>query len=252
MNTGENEFTFKEEKARDLVYYLLENDASVFKKLIPEIKAMDSESFENLFRGIPFKGKNSEDGYNYNVHNKKQFENLLDKFDNFWIILDDWYLDKKYYQYIKDLWINYICIEKLQKKNEKGIESLLSSYDIDYKNWPKSIKDDFKKKIRATKKTRILDPQKEEEFEKTRSGIKKLLKQLNDFKKKIETAPEMKIYEENTDKFIETLKTKGLQYLKKFGKKLASGKMGKIITPAASVTIPIFMGAISLDPNCCE
>jgi hypothetical protein len=117
MNNGENEIGINEEKARDLVYYLLENDASVFKKLIPEIKAMDSESFENLFRGIPFNGKNSENGYNYNVHNKKQFENLLDKFDNFWIILDDWYLDKTYYQYIKDLWINYISIEKIQKKN---------------------------------------------------------------------------------------------------------------------------------------
>ena len=247
MDNGENEFGINEEKARDLVYYLLENDASIFKKLIPEIKDMDSESFANLFKGTPFKGKNNIDEYNYNVRNKKQFENLLDKFDNFWIILDEWYLDKKYYEYIKDLWSNYISIEKLKKlNNENRIESFLNSYDIDYKNWPKSIKDDFKKKSRATKNTRILDPQKEKEFEKQRSELKKLLKQLNYFKKKTEQKPEMKIYVENTDKLMEKLK-KGLNYLKYFAK--GKGGLGTIIS---TVAIPIIGGAESVDPNCCK
>ena len=94
MNNGKNIFDFNEVKARELVYYLLENDTSIFRKLIPEIRAMDSESFENLFNGVPFKGKDHEHGYDYNVHNKNRFINLLDKFNNFEVILDEWYLDK--------------------------------------------------------------------------------------------------------------------------------------------------------------
>ena len=253
MNPGIEEIDFNEEKARELVYYLLENDTSVFKKLIPEIRAMDSESFENLFKGTPFKGENNRNGYDYNIHNKKQFEHLLDKFDNFWIILDGWYLDKNFYKYLKDLWINYISIEKLPK-NDHGIESFLKSYDIDYKNWPDNIKEDFKMKIRATKKTRILDPQKAEEFEKHRSELKKLMKQLNDFKNKIKNEPEMKTYEENTDKQIEKLKTIGLEYLKNLFGNLTSGKTGNIISilGSAPLAISIFTGAKSLDPNCCK
>ena len=55
MENGEDEDGFNEGKARDLVYYLLENDTSVFKKLIPQIRAMDSNSFENLFMGTLLK-----------------------------------------------------------------------------------------------------------------------------------------------------------------------------------------------------
>lgn len=253
MNSGVDEIGFNEEKARELVYYLLENDTSVFKKLIPEIRAMDSESFENLFKGTPFKGENNRNGYDYNIHNKKQFEHLLDKFDNFWIILDGWYLDKNFYKYLKDLWINYISIEKLPK-NDHGIESFLKSNDIDYKNWPDNIKEDFKMKIRATKKTRILDPQKAEEFEKHRSELKKLMNKLKDFKNKIKNKPEMKTYEENTDKQIEKLKTNGLKYLKTLFQNLTSGKTGNILSilGTASTAIPIIYSNESLDPNCCK
>ena len=116
MNGIEDENEFNELKARNLVYYLLENDINTFKKLIPEIRNMDSKSFQNLFMGNPFKSTENGNGYNYIVNNKKLFEKLIDKFDNFFIILDSWYLDNKYYSYIKELWINYISIENLIKK----------------------------------------------------------------------------------------------------------------------------------------
>ena len=67
MDNGNNEYDFKEAKARELVYYLLSNDTNIFKKLIPEINAMDSNSFKNLFNGIPFKSENNKDGYDYQV-----------------------------------------------------------------------------------------------------------------------------------------------------------------------------------------
>ena len=200
MNTGENVIIFNEEKARDLVYYLLENDSDFFKKLIPEIRAMDSESFENLFRGTPFKEKNNEDGNEYKVHDKKQFENLLAKFDNFSIILDEWYLDKRYYEYIKDLWINNINIENLRKENENGIDSLLNSFNIDYKNWPDNVKDDFKKKIRKNKNQRILKTQIVGEL---RNKLDKIICAFNEHKEKIHILPDN--YKESLEKINEII-----------------------------------------------
>ena len=114
---------FDEVKARELVYFLLDNDTNIFKKFIPDIKLFNSESFEKLFQGIPYK-KNAydNDGYIYNVKNKKMFEKLLDKFDNFYVVLDAWYKDKKFYPYIKQIWIRYISIQNLKGKDDKELE----------------------------------------------------------------------------------------------------------------------------------
>ena len=59
MDKKEDEFNLNETKARELVYYLLTNDTHIFKKLIPEIKAMNSNSFKNLFNATPFKSENN-------------------------------------------------------------------------------------------------------------------------------------------------------------------------------------------------
>ena len=160
MDNEDDEYCFNEEKARKCVYYLLKNDSPSFKKFIPEIKVMDSDSFENLFQGTPFKNKNEkedeDEGYDYKVKNKKQFEKLLDKFDNFSLILEDWYRDEKYYEYLKELWVKYISIENLKERDDKKLEELLKANNIDYINWPEDIKDDFKTKINNTSKTRIM------------------------------------------------------------------------------------------------
>ena len=159
MDNGNNEFDFNEEKARELVYYLLTNETNIFKKLIPEIKSMDSKSFKNLFNGTPFKSENNKDGYDYQVQNKKSFERLLDKFDNFSVILEEWYLDQKYYEYLKELWSNYISIESLQKKNDNEIEKFLKIMILIIKNGT-NIKNDFKMQINNTKKTEIWEDKK--------------------------------------------------------------------------------------------
>ena len=143
--------------------------------------------------------------------------------------------------------MNYISIEKLQEKNEKEMESLLNSYDIDYKNWPDYIKEDFKLKIRNTKNTRILDPQKEEEIKKVHYELKNLMNQLYNFKTKIKYHPEMVTYEENTDKLINKLKEIG----SKFIEKLSIEKTGTIATSfgGVSLIIPIFTGDESVESN---
>ena len=123
--------------------------------------------------------------YNYIVNNKKLFEKLIDKFDNFFIILDSWYLDNKYYSYIKELWINYISIENLIKKNDQERERLLTSYEIDYNNWPEDIKEEFKRIIKISTNTKVFAPQKVKEIEEARNEFKKVLKNMYKFKKKL-------------------------------------------------------------------
>ena len=102
MIGGQEEITYNEDKARYLVDYLLEDDIPVFKKLRKEIRAMDSHSFINLFQGVRFKNPQNANGFEYKVKNKKSFQELLEKFDNFYNIIESWYLDESYYKYIKD------------------------------------------------------------------------------------------------------------------------------------------------------
>ena len=189
MNIGQEEVTFNEAKARNLVDYLLEDDIPVFKKLRHEIRAMDSHSFINLFQGIRFKNPQNGNGFEYKVKNKKSFKELLEKFDNFYDIIESWYLDESYYNYIKDLWLNYISIKDLVEMNENAREELLKSYDIDYKNWPENVKKEFIWIIRLSKNKKIFTEKREKEISEIRNEFKCLLKKMYEFKSKIETEP---------------------------------------------------------------
>ena len=55
MSLEDDEYIFIETKARELTYFLLKNDIIIYRKLIPEIKRLDSEAFENLFKGTHLK-----------------------------------------------------------------------------------------------------------------------------------------------------------------------------------------------------
>ena len=192
---------FDEVKARELVYFLLDNDTNIFKKFIPDIKLFNSESFEKLFQGIPYK-KNAydNDGFIYNVKNKKMFEKLLDKFDNFYVVLDAWYKDKKFYPYIKQIWIRYISIQNLKGKDDKELENFLKSNKIDYENWPEEIKDEFKILITSTEDTRIMELKNiiDNQF----SEFNCILEKLISFKETIKDTPDIKNYEINAQNMI--------------------------------------------------
>ena len=136
MEDLDSETDFDEMSARDITQTILEDDVKIYKKFLPEIKKLDSKSFKNMFYG----NKN----YCYNIRNRMQFNLLLDKFDNFKILLDEWYEDPDTYHYIKELWVNYIGLESLKDKNESEIQNFLLSKNIDYKSWPERIKNRFK------------------------------------------------------------------------------------------------------------
>ena len=225
MIGGQEEITYNEDKARYLVDYLLEDDIPVFKKLRKEIRTMDSHSFINLFQGVRFKNPQNANGFEYKVKNKKSFQELLEKFDNFYDIIESWYLDESYYKYIKDLWLNYISIKDLVEMNENAREELLKSYDIDYKNWPENVKQEFIRIIRLSKNKKIFTEKREKEISEIHNEFKRVLKEMYEFKAKIETEPEMETYEKNTDKFIDTIKS-----ILKPAQKLFQGKSGKLLS----------------------
>ena len=130
------DYTFDEIRARKVVISLLKKDAIIYRKLIPEIEKLDSESFENLFSG--------ETEYKYNIKSQNMLKKLLIKFDNFLLILYAWYKEDKYYKYLEELWIKYPSIEDLRTlETEKELADRLQSYSINYNYWP----DDIKKKL---------------------------------------------------------------------------------------------------------
>ena len=123
---------FNEKSARNLAYYLLEEDAKIFKQFLPEIKNFDSITFENMF--------SAEKYYDYKFSNKNHFNLLLYKFENFNFLLFEFYDDNNTYQYIKELWQKYICLESLRNKSKDEIGNFLSKKNIDYKIWPEQFK----------------------------------------------------------------------------------------------------------------
>ena len=73
--------SFNELKARELINFLLLNDINLYKKLVPEINRLNSEAIESLFNG--------EINYDYNIKNKGILKKLLDKFENFQVLLEE-------------------------------------------------------------------------------------------------------------------------------------------------------------------
>ena len=190
------DFSFDELKARKLINFLLEYDIKIFKKLVPEINKLDSEAIEMLFSG--------DADYDYNVKNKKIFKKLLDKFENFQNILEQWYKDEKYYEYIKILWIKYPCIEDLKDSKMEEIEEKMESYLIDFKSWPQEIKEDLKKLIDQTSDTRVYELKKE--IDNKYCQISSILKELVYIKSiSKQWKDEKKLYSINADNLFMNL-----------------------------------------------
>ena len=184
----ENEdYYFDEIKARKVVTSLLKKDAIIYRKLIPEIEKLDSESFENLFSG--------EAEYKYNIKKQNFLKKLLIKFDNFLNILYSWYKEDKYYEYLEELWLKYPSIEDLRAlETEKELADRLQSYSINYNYWPTDIKESFKKCINQTEGTKVMDLKKQ--LEENYSQVSNIVAELKLLKSKFnETQDEL--YEKN-------------------------------------------------------
>ena len=180
---------FNEQKAREIVNILLKNDISIYRKLLPEVQNLNSQDFQNLFEGVY--------DYDFNVKNKKNFQKLSIKFNNFQIILDEWYKNPKYLEYLKELWIRYPCIENLRDKNENEFEEALKSYSINYINWPSDIKSEFKTLVSNTQDTKAYELKQiiEDKFSEINSVLEELILFKNTMKQQ---GDEGKLYRKNS------------------------------------------------------
>lgn len=172
--------SFNEKAARKIIMFLLEDDVYDFKRWVPLIKKFNSEQIQKLFQG--------ERDYNYTAKNKAVFDNLVLKFDNFATILSKWYEKEENYQYIKQLWLNYICIEDINEEIEKNLSeekltSFLESKNINYSKWPEEVKKEFKEAVQEAIGTYIHEEEIKKKLNEEHSGLKKCLDTVNNLMK---------------------------------------------------------------------
>ena len=199
MTEGNNFNFFNEEKARRLVKYLLEKDIKSYKKLIPEIESLNSEKFKKLFQGVE---------YNYSIFNKKDFDDLSNKFNNFNKILEEYYEDDKYYPYIEDLWLNNIFIEDLDKINYVNV---LKSFEVKYEEWPEDFKKKFQQLMNGTKNTKYKELK--NKFETEYATYYQLIKDLEKLEIIIKEKPENESFLASTSTILDTLMFSILPFL---------------------------------------
>ena len=126
---------FDEEKAKELIKYLLSSDLKFYKNQLDDVINLNSEEFQKLFNG--------DSDYNYNVKNKNNFKKLAVKIENFSILNKEWYQnDIKYYECLQSLWNNFIDLYSLKDLEEVDLEKKLNC--TNYLNWDEKIKNEFK------------------------------------------------------------------------------------------------------------
>ncbi len=125
-------------KKKECVQMLLKEDIELYNQFLEKIKDMNDDIFINLFNGN-FKFFEKEENYHFKL--------LVYKFQNFTPFLIAWYNKSDKIKYLKELWINYICIEDLRNLYSKEKIEKFMNERTNYKDWPEEIKDEFHKLI---------------------------------------------------------------------------------------------------------
>ena len=120
-------FSFKLnfEKARKIVKLCLEND-NLYRKFIDDISSFNDAQFTNLFEG----------NLDYNKYpefigiEKIEFKFLLMKFEDYNIILYEWYEDESKYENIIKLWNSKLCLCKLKENSDDELRQILIDLGI--------------------------------------------------------------------------------------------------------------------------
>ena len=132
-------------KKKECIKMLIEDDIAIYNQFLPKIEKMTDEEIENLFAG---------NCKYFESESNNQFKMLVYKFQNFSILLFQWYNKTDAMKYLKELWENYICFEDLRNLNQEQLEAFMNEKTT-YKNWPTSIKNEYKISIRNTQDTII-------------------------------------------------------------------------------------------------
>lgn len=132
-------------KKKECIKMLVEDDIAIYNQFLPKIEKMTDEEIENLFAG---------NCKYFESESNNQFKMLVYKFQNFSILLLQWFNKTDTMKYLKELWENYICFEDLRNLNQEQLETFMNGKTT-YKNWPTNIKNEYEKCIRNTKDTII-------------------------------------------------------------------------------------------------
>ena len=145
-NLLSNIMAFNEQSARKIIEFLLKDDCYEYKRWLKQIKKFNAEQIKNLLEG------NRENLGIYQIKNKDIFDKLVLKFENYSQITFKWYENEENYQYLKQLWKNYICIEDINEKitNEQQLTDYLESNNVPYSKWPDKVKEEFKEATEDT------------------------------------------------------------------------------------------------------
>ena len=136
------ELDFDIDKAKELTRILLKSDIDYYKNLLTEIEQLSPKEFQKLFEG--------DSRYNYSSKKLDNIKRLSIKFYEFQTILKPWYKDKEKYEYLKELWIYYPCLDELRRKGHKFIFQFLNENLENYSKWPEAIKENLIKNIQGS------------------------------------------------------------------------------------------------------
>ena len=119
---------------RKMAEYLLSNDYGIFKRHTHEVKNLNDEDFNELFEG------NTE--YNYNVSNKKDFNQIAQKFDDNKELVMEYYDKEKYYEWVLQIWRPNILYQ-LKMENDDEKQARLKKHKIDISKWDDTFREYF-------------------------------------------------------------------------------------------------------------
>lgn len=127
---------------RKLAIFLVENDYKMYQSFLSEIKNMDDEEFNNLFEG----------NTNYKFNNSSpRFKELVQKFEDNYEYISEWYNKDDYYKYMLPLWKCNIT-QKLKGKDKEEQEIILKNHGIETSNWNSEFRNHFQSIINKPEK----------------------------------------------------------------------------------------------------
>ena len=190
--------------------FLSEPESYEYKKFSDKVNNFRLKDFQKLFES-QFDYDNDDEINDfcnkYNINDIKGFKLLILKFQNFQIILSEWYSDKTKNEYLKQLWHLYPIMHKLKDKEEKELEKEL--IEANYSNWNKEDKITFKQCIENSPEIKAIQFNNYIENNIEEFGI--LIGNCVQFNNSFEKSKDMKEFRNKSDKFIKNLLKKGLK-----------------------------------------
>ena len=122
-------------KKRKLAEFLISSDINIFKRHLEEVRQLNDKEFNELFEG------NTD--FNFNVENKKNFKQLVQKFEDNKELTIQYYNNEKYYEYVLLIWKKNILQKLKEANNENEQNQILRSYNIDTSKWDGEFKEYF-------------------------------------------------------------------------------------------------------------